>query len=88
MLEFFLKQLPGLAVGGLLVAAALIVYNAAIENPSVRAETTAVVQAANEKFTTEAINEIASNADKARAMRAYCRSIGKLYNFAKIECWD
>lgn len=88
MLEFALKQLPGLAVGGLLVAAALVLYNAAIENPSVRADERLLVQAENERFTTDAINEIASNADKARAMRAYCRSLGKLYDFAKVECRD
>lgn len=88
MITFALKQLPGLAIGGLLVAAVLIVYNAAWENPAERAAERLLVQAENERFTTDAINEIAGNADKARAMRAYCRSLGKLYDFAKIECRD
>ena len=88
MINFALRQLPGLAIGGIIVAALLIVYNAAIENPSVRRDERLLVQAEYEKFTTEAINEIASNADKARAMRAYCLSLGKLYDFAKAECRD
>lgn len=88
MLDLVLKLLPGAVVGGVLVAAGLVLYNFAIENPAVRAEERLVVQAENERFTSDAINEIASNADKARAMRRYCQSVGKLFNFEKLECWD
>lgn len=88
LLGYALKQLPGIVAGVVVASALLIIYNTLFDDPAVRAETRAIVQAENEKFTTEAIDEIASNADKARAMRAYCASIGKLYDFAKIECRD
>lgn len=41
---FLTKQLPGLAIGGVGVAAVLIVFNTVWDNPSVRAETRDLVQ--------------------------------------------
>ena len=59
-----------------------------IHDPAVRAETRIVVQAENAKLTQEAINEVSGQADKARAMRRYCGSVGKLYDFAAVACID
>lgn len=77
-------------VGGALTAGVMFggfaAWNAFIDNPGIRKDERAIVQAENAKLTTEAINEIASNADKARAMRRYCASVGMRFDFARIEC--
>lgn len=57
-----------------------------IHDPEVRAQNTAVVQAANNKLTQEAIDEVSGQADKARAMRKYCASVGGVYDFAAVKC--
>lgn len=46
MIDFVLKQLPGLAIGGLLATAALIVFNTTIENPGVRRDERALIESA------------------------------------------
>lgn len=88
MIMFGINTLIGGIIGVTGALALAILYNTLFENPSVRSAERLLVQAENEKFTTEAINEIAGNADKARAMLAYCKSIGKLYDFSKVECRD
>lgn len=46
MLLTLAKQLPGILLGGIIAAAALIVYNAAIENPGIRRDEEARITSA------------------------------------------
>lgn len=63
-------------------------YNALVDNPSVVRETTAKVEAAARERTLSAINEVTDAAQKARAMRRFCRDSGKLYDFSTGRCGD
>ena len=72
-------------------AAAFLVglgYNVLFDNPSVVRETTAKVEAAARERTLSAINEVTDAAQKARAMRRFCRDSGKLYDFSTGRCGD
>lgn len=72
--------------GAVLAFGTLSAYNGLIENPRIRAETRAIVNAESVKLTQQAINEVSSDADKARAMRKFCRDSGMQYDFARIAC--
>lgn len=61
-------------------------YNTLIDNPSVVRETTAKVEAAAQARTLAAINEVNDDAERARAMRRYCRDSGRLYDFSTGKC--
>lgn len=76
----------GGVVGAVLAFGTLSAYNGLIENPRIRSETRAIVNAENAKLTQAAINEVSSDAEKARAMRRFCRDSGLQYDFARIEC--
>ncbi len=75
------------AAAGLALAAAIgWGYNTFIDNPSIVRETTARVEAEAVSRTLAAINEVNDDAEKARAMRRFCRDSGKLYNFETGQC--
>jgi hypothetical protein len=76
----------GGVAGGLIAFGALSAYNGLVENPRIRAETRTIVEAEARKKTEEAINEVDDAAERARAMRRYCRDNGLLYNFATGKC--
>jgi hypothetical protein len=78
--------IAGAVLGGLVVFGGLSTYNALIENPSIRKETTAIVEAKARQQTEAAINEVDDQAERARAMRRHCRDIGVLYNSATGKC--
>ena len=82
----YLNLGAGGIAGAVLMFGALAAYNSVIENPRIRSETRAIVNAENARLTQEAINEVSSDADKARAMRKFCRDSGLQYDFARIEC--
>lgn len=81
-----LNLYAGAAVGVALAAVVGWGYNTLIDNPSVVRETTARVEAEAVARTLAAINEVNDNAEKARAMRRFCRDSGKLYNFETGKC--
>jgi len=76
----------GAVAGAAAMFTVLYLYNVVIDNPTVRGLERAVVTAEGIRKTTEAINELSSNADKARAMRSYCKSVGRVYNFGANSC--
>ena len=76
----------GAAAGVALAAALGWGYNTLIDNPSVVRETTVKVEAEARARTYAAINEVNDEAERARAMRRFCRDSGKLYNFETGEC--
>lgn len=61
-------------------------YNVLIDNPSVVRETTIEVEARARAVTLAAINEVSDEAERARAMRRYCRDTERLYNFSTGQC--
>lgn len=76
-------------LGGAVVAALLILpYNYLVENPAIKKETRAIVEAESVIQTQEAINEVSDLAERARAMRRYCADRGLHYNSAEVECRD
>lgn len=83
-----ISAIVGAFAAAIFVAGFMAIYDDWVDDPNVRSNERAIVQAENEKHTTEAINEIASAADKARAMRKYCASINRVYDFAKVGCVD
>jgi hypothetical protein len=76
----------GAAAGAALAVGAAWLYNVAIDNPSIVRETTVRVEAAARTRTLEAISEVTDEAQRARAMRRFCRDSGQLYNFATGKC--
>ena len=84
----YIKLGVGAVAGGAVIFVLGGLWLWTIHDPQVRADTTAVVQAANAKLTQEAIDEVAGQADKARAMRHYCTSVGKLFDFSAVKCRD
>jgi hypothetical protein len=76
----------GAVAGAALIFAAAWVYNVAIDNPSVVRETTVKVEAEARERTYAAINEVNNEAERARAMRRFCRESGKLYDFETGKC--
>lgn len=76
----------GAASGAALMVVAATGYNVLVDNPSIVRETTAKVEAAAIARTLAAINEVTDEAERARAMRRFCRDSGKLYNFATGQC--
>lgn len=81
-----LNMYIGAAAGAALVGVLALGYNHFIDNPSVVRETTAAVEAAAQARTLAAIGEVTDVAQKARAMRRYCRDNGQLYDFTTGEC--
>lgn len=81
-----LNSIIGAIAGAAAMFTVLWVYNVVIDNPTVRGLERATVTAEGIRKTTEAINELSSSADKARAMRSYCKSVGRVYNFATNNC--
>lgn len=82
----YISLAVGAITGGLTVFGLGTVYNKLIDNPHVRNLAIAEAEAAAAKRTVEAINKVQDDADKARAMRAYCVSAGKLYDFGTNQC--
>jgi hypothetical protein len=81
------------ACAGALVATAatfgaMSAWTALVTLPAVKAETRAIVEAEAAKRTETAINEVSSDAEKARFMRRYCRDLGRLYDFERNTCRD
>lgn len=76
----------GVALGAALIGGSAWAYNAFVDNPSIVRETTVKVEAQARERTLTAINEVTDEAQRARAMRRYCRDVGKLYNFATGQC--
>lgn len=61
-------------------------YNTFVDNPSVVRETRLKVESEARERTLAAINEVNDNAERARAMRRYCRDSGRLYDFSTGQC--
>lgn len=76
----------GAAAGAVLVGAVLFGYNVLVDNPSVVRETTTKVEARAREITLTAINEVSDEAQRARAMRRYCRDNGMQFDFAAGSC--
>ncbi len=76
----------GAAAGAALAGVVGLGYNTFIDNPSIIRETTVKVEAEAVARTLAAINEVNDNAEKARAMRRFCRDSGKLYDFETGKC--
>ena len=76
----------GAAAGAALVWGLAWGYNTFVDNPSVVRETTAKVEAEAVARTIAAINEVNDEAERARAMRRFCRDSGKLYDFETGKC--
>jgi len=76
----------GAAAGAALVAAGAWLYDTAVDDPSVVRETTIKVEAEARERTYAAINEVNDEAERARAMRRFCRESGKLYDFETGKC--
>lgn len=75
------------AGAGVAVALALgWTYNVLVDNPSVVRETTIKVEARAREITLSAINEVTDEAERARAMRRYCRDTERLYDFSTGQC--
>lgn len=82
----YLNLGAGGIAGAVLAFGLLAAYNSAVENPRIRAETRAIVNAENARLTQAAINEVSNDAEKARAMRRFCLDSGMQYDFAAIKC--
>ena len=78
----------GAAAGAALIGLVGLAYNSYIDNPAVVRETTVKVEAAARERTLNAINEVTDAAQKARAMRRYCRDNGRVYDFETGKCRD
>lgn len=76
----------GAAAGAALVGIVGWGYNALVDNPSVVRETTQRVQLESRVKTLTAINEVTDAAQKARAMRRFCRDDGRVYDFTTGQC--
>lgn len=72
----------GAVVGAALIGAVGWVYNSVIDNPSVEREALSKARLQ----TLNAINEVSDVAQRARAMRRFCRDSGKLYDFGTGKC--
>lgn len=72
----------GAVAGAALIGSLAWVYNSVIDNPSVERE--ALNRARLQ--TLNAINEVSDVAQRARAMRRFCRDSGKLYDFGSGKC--
>lgn len=83
---FGLNMYVGAAAGAALMFIVAMGYNALVDNPSVVRETTVRVEAEARERTYAAINEVNDDAERARAMRRYCRDGGKLYDFTTNQC--
>jgi hypothetical protein len=81
-----LNLYAGAAAGVALAAVVGWGYNTLIDNPSVVRETTVKVEAEARERTYAAINEVNNEAERARAMRRFCRDSGKLYDFETNKC--
>jgi muramidase (phage lysozyme) len=67
---------------------AMSAWTALVTVPAVKAETRALAEAEAARRTETAINEVSSDAEKARFMRRYCRDLGRLYDFERNTCRD
>lgn len=56
------------------------------ENAQIREDTRASVEVEIMQRTVAAIKEAGDAAETSRAMRAYCKSVGLLYDFANNQC--
>lgn len=82
--------LSGLSVGVitgsvLAVIAGALLFNT-YENAQIRNQTRMIVEAEAEKRTMEAINEVSSKSEQARAKLRYCTDLGQLYDFETDKC--
>lgn len=69
----------GAAAAGIVLAGAFV-YNLK-ENADIRQQAAAIERAASERVTMEAINEIGTQAERARAKLRYCRARGLEYDY-------
>ncbi len=83
---FNIGNIVGLAAGALIMLGLAAAYDAIWDDPRVRADATAIAEAEARKRTETAINEVQDDAEKARAMRRYCRDSGSLYDFSTGRC--
>lgn len=81
-----INTLFGVAVGATLLLGVAWLYNSYIDNPSIVRETTVRVESEARGRTLAAINEVTDAAQRARAMRRYCRDSGRLYDFQTGKC--
>jgi len=68
--------------------AAAALYNVVFDNPAIKRETRAIVEAEAERRTIDAIKTVSDAAERARAMRRYCGQRGLMYDFATNQCRD
>lgn len=83
---FGLDKLIGAAAGGALVFALGSAYVWLQVIPTTRAETRTIVEAEARQKTEAAIDAVNNDAERARAMRRYCTSLGLQYNFDTGKC--
>ena len=83
-----MPSLQTFAIMGAVVAALVVAALAmnAKENATIKSETRAIVEAEGIKKTTETINAISDKAEKARAMRRYCPTVGLRLDLASGKC--
>ena len=83
------SSIKALLYGGAGAAAALLlfsIYTTLIENPSIVKETRATAFAEAQAQTLKAINEVNDEADRARALRRFCRDSGRVYSYSSNSC--
>jgi hypothetical protein len=81
-----INTIVGAVLGAALIGVVAWLYNGLIDNPSIVRETTVQVEAKARERTLQAINEVTDAAQKARAMRRFCRDDNWLYDFATGKC--
>lgn len=76
----------GVAAGVVVALALASAYNTLIDNPSIVKETRVKVWAEAQQITLKAMSEVGDEAERARAMRRYCRDTGRVFNFSTGTC--
>lgn len=76
----------GIKIGVVIVAALALVYGVNRLYQNGYNAGAAVERVAGAKRTEDAINEVKDQAERARAMRRYCRDSGMQYDFAAVKC--
>lgn len=84
----YAKMTAAALAGAAVMFGAATIYNVAFDNPAIRRETRALVEVEAERRTFDAIKTVSDDAEKARALRRYCGSVGLHYDFAANQCRD
>jgi hypothetical protein len=76
----------GAVLAGAATFGAMTAWTSIVTIPAARQQAAALAEAQAAERTHQAIEEISSDAEKARFMRRYCRDAGRLYDFQFNRC--